>query len=407
MKLNINKIVHISLPFFIVIVMVAVFLGCKKEGRLDYVNADLPAPQQVSDIKVNPTPGGVILTYKIPDDPNFYYAKAVYEIQPNVFREAKASLYNDTLKLVGFGDSLVHDVKIYSVGKNEKASEPITTQVQPLTPAVLSVFKTVQIVSTFGGVQVDFKNPSMDNLAIIVMKDTTNNNTWNTLETFYTAAGSGKFSIRGQDSVSQKYAVYIRDRWYNKSDTLQKTLKPIFEQEIPKNTWSALVLPTDQTAVAENQYQLTNLWDGQFPVLTSGSYNSSNSATIPQWFTIDLGREVVMSRVVEHQISNSGHCYTGAAPKVVEIWGSNNPNTDGSWASWDSLGTFQSFKPSGLPLGQVTDQDINYACIQGENFEFDHILPAYRYIRWKTDQTYSSSGQVGFAELDVYGQIVK
>lgn len=390
-----------------IIIAASIFLwSCKKEGRIDYIDPNAPAPVQISDVKVRNLPGEAVLTYKVPNDPNFSYAKAVYEIQPNVYMEAKSSIYNDTLRLEGFGDTLVHKVKIYSVGRNEKQSEPFIADVQPLTPPVLSVYKTINIVSTFGGVQVSFKNPTMANIAIVVMKDTTEANTWSGLETFHTAADSGRFSIRGLDSVSQKFAVFIRDRWNNKSDTLQTKLKPIFEEAIPKNTWKVLVLPTDQTELAGGNYQLTNLWNGS-ATWASGPYASSNNSSLPQWFTVDLGKKVVISRVVEHQAPQSGHLYDGSAPKVIEIWGSNNPALDGSWSSWDSLGTFHSFKPSGLPLGQQSAEDLQYGNVDGEDFEFDHLLAPYRYIRWKTIETYASAGQVVFTELDLFGQVVQ
>jgi len=41
--------------------------------------------------------------------------------------------YTDTLALVGFGDTLSHDVKIYSVGKNEKESGPLSVNVKRLS----------------------------------------------------------------------------------------------------------------------------------------------------------------------------------------------------------------------------------------------------------------------------------
>ena len=70
--------------------------SCSKEGRLDFVDSNAPAPAQISAVKVDATPGGGILTYTLPADPNLAYVKAVYEIQPGVFREAKSSRYTDT-----------------------------------------------------------------------------------------------------------------------------------------------------------------------------------------------------------------------------------------------------------------------------------------------------------------------
>lgn len=390
----------------VIILIGLIYAGCRKEGRIDYIDANLPAPANVTDIKIIQAPGGLILTYKVPSDPNFHYAKAVCEIRPGVFLEAKSSFYNDTLVLQGFGDTSKYDIKVYSVGKNEKGSEPVTVQARPLNPPVRTVYKTLKLVPTFGGVQVAFKNPSMANIAIVVMRDTTGLKTWSTLETFYTGADSGQFSIRGMESVDQHFAIFLRDRWNNKSDTLQKQLKPIFETKIPKNTWSVLELPNDQKDLATPTYNLTNLWNGTFSWEGADlPYATSNNSKLPQSFSIDLGVKVSFSRIVEHQVPHD-HLYTASAVKKFELWASNNPSSDGSWSSWDSLGTFNSFKPSGLPAGQFTDEDKNYASFIGEDFEFTSVLPAYRYIRWKTLETYGSTGQVVIAELDVFGQIV-
>lgn len=382
------------------LIMTFFWSGCSKEGRLDFVDANAPAPAQITDLKAAPTAGGAVLTYKLPSDPNLGYVKAVYEIQPGVFREAKSSRYTDTLKLVGFGDTLSHEVKVYSVGTNEKASASVSISINPKTPAVKTVFTTIVFSATFGGVNVAFQNPTNSDLAIVVMRDSTGNNTWAPVTTFYTAAIASNFSARGFDSIPQKFAVYIRDRWNNKSDTLIKMLTPKFEASITKDTWSALVLPTDQTAIAEPQYNIEQMWNGS----TNGIYASSNVSSLPQWFTIDLGKKVLMSRF-KMFMEGYNHCYTGSGVKKFELWGSNSPDTDGGWTQWQLLGTFNTLKPSGLPLGQRTAEDINYANFLGCDYNFDNQPPAVRYIRWKTLETYSSPGQVVIAEISLWGQV--
>jgi hypothetical protein len=383
------------------ILLIIITYSCKKEGRIDYVDAKAPAPAQISNVKVTQKPGGALLTYKIPADPNLSYVKAVYEIQAGIFREAKASYYTDTLQLVGFGDTLMHEVKIYSVGKNEKASEPISIQVQPLRPPIQSAFLSLTLGATFGGVQVNFRNEAKENLAISVMLDSTGQNTWTTINTFYTGAAQGNFTVRGFDTIPRKFAVFVRDRWSNRSDTLIKTLKPIYEAAIPKNTWSVVRLPTDTWIQAEG-YVIERLYDNN--ISWGGLFASTNSSILPQWFTLDLGKKVTISRLVEHQ-AESNHLYAGSAVKTFELWGSNDPDVDGGWSHWQLLGTFESFKPSGLPTGQTTDEDKNYGWFNGEDFSFDHLLPAVRFIRFKTLETYSMSGQVVITELDIWGQL--
>lgn len=396
-----------QLKFFSGVLAALVFAGfqsCVKEDRLDYMDADAPAPIQVSGIQVIPEAGGAMITYTLPKDPNLSYVKAVYEIRPNVFREAKSSIYTDTVKLVGFGDTLQHEVKLYSVGRNEKASEPLIVTVSPHTPPIKSIFKSLSMYETFGGVRVEFENEHKADVAIMLMVDTTGQNTWAPATTYYTSALKGAFSARGYDTLQRRFAVVVRDRWNNKSDTLLKSLTPIFETRIPTNTWSVLVLPTDQTEIAEN-YLLTNLWDGDGTTANLGRlYASSNASKLPQWFTIDFGKKVLMSRFNEH-MERYNHLYTASALKKFEIWGSNNPDPDGGWNNWQLLGTFESFKPSGLPLGQVTDEDINYGNVNGEEFEFETPPPAVRYIRFKTLETYASSGQVVIQELRIFGKV--
>jgi hypothetical protein len=388
--------------YFIATFMAAIcWYGCQKE-RNTYIDNNAPAPAQVSDIKVVATPGGAVITYKVPIDPNLLYTKAVYEIQPGIFREAKSSYYRDTLELVGFGDTSNHEVKIFSVGKNDKESEPLFVSVTPLTPPVQSAFGTLNLYAAFGGVSVSFQNNLQANLAIVVIADTTGLNTWAPVNTFYTKALKGSFSARGYDTTEMKFAVFLRDRWNNRSDTLKKMLKPLYEQLIPKNTIKGIALPTDALLLASGN-NIDKLFDG----ITNSSgniYATHQTNTLPEWFTFDFGNKVMISRFKEFQRAN--YSYNGAVPEIFEIWGSNAPNPNGSWDGWQLLGTFNSFKPSGLPFGKTSPDDINYAVVNGEDFEFKDVPPAVRFIRFKTLKTYGDIGQVVISELTFWGQIV-
>jgi Domain of unknown function/Domain of unknown function (DUF5126)/Domain of unknown function (DUF4959) len=385
----------------IAILLIITGASCKKEGRMSYTDANAPAPAPVTNVKVSVSPGAAILTYKLPADPQLSYVKALYEMQPGVFREAKASYYTDTLHLTGFGDTLVHKVQLFSVGKNEKASAPVELTVQPLRPAVQSTFASITMGATFGGVQITFQNDAKDNLAITLMMDSTGKNTWTTVNTFYTGAPLGNYSVRGFDTTVKKFGVFVRDRWNNRSDTLIKSVKPVYEELISKSTWKEVHLPTDTWAQADGGYQFSWLFDNNINTI----FASTNLSVLPQWSTVDLGKKVVLSRIVEHQ-QQADHFYAGSAVKKFELWGSNDPSPDGSWDNWVLLGSFNSFKPSGLPLGQTTEEDRNYAWFKGEDFSFDKLLPAVRYLRFKTLETYSMSGQVVIAEIDLWGQQV-
>jgi hypothetical protein len=381
--------------------IVALGYSCSKEDKIGMVSdPNAPAPAQVSDVKIQETPGGAILTYKLPADPNLSYVKAVYEIQPGVFRESKSSIYVDTLSLVGYGDTQEREVKIYSVGRNEKASEPISMEFTPLTPPILSAYETLKINATFGGVSLNLDNIAQGNITIKLIVDSTGQNTWAPVNSFYTSASKAYFAQRGFKPEEKKFGVYLQDRWNNKSDTLISTLTPVLEEVITKDTFKEVKLPTDTYLYVES-YSMPRIWDGKFQY---NIFATPHTSPMPQWFTFDMGKKVVISRFKEWQYHESP--YSGSSVKKFELWGSNNPDADGGWNNWELLGTFESFKPSGRPQGSNTADDINYGVNNGEDFEMPAQVPAVRYVRFKTLETWGGGKQVVITELSFWGQVI-
>lgn len=374
--------------------------GCSEDELSDYTDPNTPAPAQISNVSVQASPGGGTLTYTLPADESLSYVKAVYEIQPGVFREAKSSRYKNTLELVGFGDTNSHEVKLYSVGKNEKASEPVIVTLAPLTPPVATIFNTVEFSPAFGGINVKFENSNGANMIVQIMVDSSGLGTWAPVATYYTAAKNGNFSVRGYPPTERKFAVYLKDRWNNKSDTLIKTMTPLLEQLIPKSDFREYVLPTDNPPGA-SWSAVKSLWDEKF---VYDAYVSKRTDKFPMWVTIDLGHKVILNRLKVFS-SDKDHAYQDGGLKTFEIWGSNNPDPNGGWNNWVLLGRFEAHKPSGLPLGQTTAEDINYATFLGDDHEFTSPGTATRYIRLKALENYGSDGQIVISELTFWGQI--
>ncbi|MGV8090726.1 MAG: DUF4959 domain-containing protein [Mangrovibacterium sp.] len=403
---------------YIVTLSLILILGhsCEEEGRLDHIDYSAPAPGQVRDVSVRSIPGGVTIKYNLPEDENLLYVKAEYEIRAGVVRESKASYYADSLTLDGFGDTRTYDVKIYSVGKNEKASEPLIVQVNPQTAPVIAASK--ELKSAFGGVSVTIENRYETDLAIVLMTDTAGTGYWTTLQTFYTSAARRTFSYRGLDDAPARFAAYIRDRWNNLSDTIEATLTPMYEEFIPKNTYKEVHLPTDTYDPIEGraEYMLNRAFDGVINQANT-MFATKSDAPIPQWATIDLGTTIIISRLKVFHRAGAASPWTGANVKKFELYGSMNPNPNGSWdESWIPLGKFEAFPPSGAPLSQVTQADRDYANIEGIDFDLeandfapDPFVPI-RYIRFKTTETCfgpSLSGSVWINELSFWGQIQK
>ena len=398
------------------------FWGCKEEGRIDHIDDSTPAPASITIKEVFSKPGGAVIKYTVPNDNNLLGVKVVYT-RNGIVCESKASKYIDSLVVEGFGNTNSQEVKLYSFGTNEKLSSPVTTTIHPLLPPVQSV--KFELEAGFGGVIVALEeNYSKADLAIVLMADTLNNpvnEKWIDLQTFHTKSEAMKFSRRGLNPKPAYFAAYLRDRWNNVSDTIYRELTPIEEVKIPKDKFRNAALPTDYFITAEGStaYRLENLWNGG-EAADGNFYATSHSAPMPQWFTIDLGRKVSISRIQKWPRSDY-ELYSSTAPRVFQVWGSSNPNPDGSWdSSWQLLGEFEQFKPSGYgegrEVGPITDEDRDYWYNRTE-FE---LIPSEQtpdpyqtvtHVRFRmlsnynTYGTETTMGQIIIGELTFWGQL--
>jgi hypothetical protein len=359
-----------------------------------------------------------VIKYNVSNDKNLLGVKAVYERSGQTC-ETKASIYTDSLTLEGFNDTETYEVNLYGVGRNGKLSEPLTVQVTPLEPPYRTV--RVNMAETFGGISVALTgNDTRANLAIVLLADTAGNRDWIELQTFYTEATSVRYARRNLEPKEYTFAVYIRDRWNNRSDTLVKSLTPIEEVEIPKDKFSNPKLPGDswEQVGGNNSYRFEQLWDGRINTGGSGFFAAATTSPIPQHFTINFGRKVVLSRF--QVFPRSSERYSGPAPRTWELYGSDNPSPDGSWDNWHLLGRYSQTKPSGYgdgaAVGPITAEDIEYF-IGGGNYELevtDEILDPFitiSYIRFRTTSTFATylteatNGEMIIGELTFYGQL--
>ena len=65
-----------------------------------------------------------------------------------------------------------------------------------------------------------------------------------------------------------------------------------------------------------------------------------------------------------------------------------------------------SYKPSGLPVGQFSNEDKEYASA-GEEFVFPADVPAVRYIRFKALSTFTGVKFIHLMEVTFYGKPVE
>jgi hypothetical protein len=368
--------------------------SCKQE-RLGPIEKDSVAPGSVSNINIVNLNGSATISYSLPSDPDLLYIKAIYTTKQGVVRETKVSRFNSSLTVVGFADTSAYDVKLYAVDKSENASPAVDVTVHPLTPSVFLVRDSLVVSPDFGGINVAYTNTTEESMAIVVLSNDSLGQ-FSPINTNYTNLKTGNFSARGLPAVPTKFGVYVRDRWGNLSDTLIVTLTPLFEALLDRTKMNGIVLPTD--APLGYGGNINGLFDGN---VNDGYYHTGDAARMPQWFTFDMGVTAKLSRLT--WFMRPGYFYSLHNPRVIEIWGSNSPNPDGSFdASWTLLVSYTQVKPSGLPVGQLSSDDIA-AANAGETVVFPLNAPKVRYIRFKTLKNWSDGTYVNFYELMMWG----
>ncbi|GHT78755.1 hypothetical protein FACS189464_2740 [Bacteroidia bacterium] len=366
---------------------------------------DTTVPGQVSNIELEPLPGAVKISYTLPEGQSLSYVKAECLIN-GVVRQVKASSYVNYLTIEGFADESEYTVNLYSVNRSEKASAPVATQVTPLSPNFREVRKNIQLRDNWGGATVIFENPNQADLAItLTYVDSTG--FWNAGETYYTKSTAGQFSLRGLPADETTFGVYVRDHWGNISDTLVKNLTPRFEKQLDKSKFAGMSLPGDAplTAGFEHQYW----WNGIMGGYAGQCLATLNTGLWPQAVTFDmhvpegalLSRMKLWGRQGDAYLSVA---YNDRSPSKFEIWGSMDPNPDGSWDSWTLLLDGEIIKPSGSPVGTNSDEDME-AWINGNDVEFPLDIPYVRYIRFICKETWGKVTTIFLTtELSLWGQ---
>jgi hypothetical protein len=371
-------------------------------GRGIPVN-DETIPLQVEQIEAVAIPGGAILTYQLPPNSKILYVMAEYTLADGITRNKKSSHFGNSITLEGFPDANPYDVAIYSVSRSGVKSEPVKKTIVPLLPPYQAAGNSLKTEPTFGGAKFSFENPSCANLKFVVIT-TDSVGKYYQAYTHYTQLESGVFAVRGYSTQQRIFGVYTLDRWNNRSDTVFAEVAPWYEEELDKTRFVSARLPSDVYEPHMNSsYSLEAAWNGIWG--TGGSFHSKPNTGIPQWFTIDMRQKARLSRMKFYHRTSTGTDgqYNAGDPQLFEIWGSNTLTDD--WDdNWALLGHFESIKPSGA--AGFTDEDVQYACHNGEEFDFTNNEP-FRYIRFKTLKTWGGVSYIYIAELSFWGEILE
>lgn len=375
-----------------------IFLSCDESPVCQQSIESLP-PGEVSNVVVKNIPGGAILSYNLPEDEDLLYVKALYNLK-NGLAETKSSLYTNTIEIHGFGDTIPHEVSLIAVDRSRNESAPVKITVNPEEAPVITIGKTLNMIPDFGGVQGQWVNKNRDEVTVHIMHEDEYGD-FEPLETFYTTVVNGTGSVRGLDTIPNNFGIYVKDRWGNESPIIYKELTPMYEAAFDKNKWNDAKLPND-VAGSGGGWVTSRIWDNIYGEGDTGFSSEAGTGVWPQSITIDLGVVGKLSRLVLYQ-RGSYYIFSEGNLKLFELYGATEYDPTGNWNSWTLLGTFESVKPSGLPIGQHTSEDEDVAIHSGENFTIPLDAPAVRWIRIKALKTWAGGDNFQIGEIFLYG----
>lgn len=384
-----------------------ILVSCKEDNPLiPYGEDDGKAPDVVSNVNVRNTPGGAVVKYDRPHDTDLSYVKAVYSNTQGVLKEVRASKYMDSLEIVGLGTTDEYMLTLYAVDKYENMSQGVETRFKPLTPPVMLVKETLDPVIDFGGFVLNFKNELGSDVAIYTLVKDEDTQEYDVYDSYYTSIKDGKYAVRGLPNKETEFALFVRDRYENNSDTLFFAGTPWKEDALDKKKFAALSVNGD---VSWSSYGGNPRYAWDDVIREGGNFaHTPYPEPFPHRFTMDLGVDVKLSRFRLWQRPGASVLYQHGSPKHYKVYGrAERPeggSVDDPMKGWKLLLECNSFKPSGLPWGQYSAEDEEYAAL-GEEFLIPRDAPVVRYLRFELLESWSGMECSVIAELAFWGEI--
>lgn len=387
---------------YILITLSLMIVASCTEKQLEPITASLGKPAVPTEINVEPVSGGVVISYRIPDVEDILGVKAVYSLSDGKQREVISSFYNNQVRIIGYDDMDAHQAVLYTINRAMEQSDPVPVTFTPLESSISKVSKSMKIVRDFGGAQYSWTNEEHESLTMEML---TNDESGNmiAMKIMSSASKTGTYALRGYGVEPRWFAALVRDNYGNVSDTIyprnasgeKMQLAPMFEQKLNKSSMRVIILDND-TPFSDFGAANENLIDDNIE-----TFGHSSNGSMPASVTIDLGAYVKLSRVVIHQRNNEP--YGWGNPRLFQIYASaDEPVRNGDWGQWTQWLDCEIVKPSGMPSGTNTDEDME-ALKEGHDFSFGVDREPVRYLRFKFTKVWTSSTFCHIAEFTFYG----
>ncbi len=406
-----NRILFFNI--LVLTILSGIIFSCELEEEVSGpLVADNIAPDPISELVVTNLPGGAKIEYKLPSSTDALFVQATY-LRNGKEVTTSTSVFNNSVTLEGLRSTSIQDVKLQTVDRSNNVSSSMLATITPLEAPIDRMFKTIDLIPTFGGVA--FKYENTDNIrseVLLYVKDPVTNIYLYEQSLFLSEADSGGiYSFRTFPSETRDFAIELIDRYDNITERYVKSIKPIEEVEFDKREFTEGKLTGDITTGASG-WAFPNILDNRIDGNGVHTKSTDTGHIVPPYeegyhiITIDLNVTRQVSRFVWWQRLGS-LAYAHGNPRFFDIWATDVIPQDGGASlenGWTLIHEGEIIKPTGPPIGvgQATAEDIERAAL-GETIEFPIDLPPMRYIRFVVKKNWANSKFVHFMEVSCYG----
>jgi hypothetical protein len=431
--------------FFIVVA--AAFGLCRCAAPEEWADLlDNVPPGPVTNVKVENTNGGALITYKLPNDKDIRGAKAVYQLTADG-EQLERYATTETISLEGYGDTKEYPVTMYAVDKSGNVSTGASVKIQPMTPPIELIRKSLIVAPTFAGISASWNNPWEKDVAVSLYKAASTGEMI-LYDTYFSNAENGKTIFRGLDPEETKFRIEMHDRWNNYAQVKDTVVTPLVEMLLPGQEdgipiWS-------QYGVDDGTYRDRGdvTFSNSFSILSNGIHVSAGGRNYctytstgilpeypeynpyPAYLTLDMGRKAVYSRLNYVPRLRTPN-YSATLPIDFEIWGSNDPkpvipgdrlanmqywteypevNGTDAWKNdWTKIATCKLVLSSGASKYvagmELSADDINRYTNIGFDYDVnENTVDPFRYLRIVVYETNTDGGDITCDELTFWGQ---
>ncbi|MDR0333876.1 MAG: DUF5126 domain-containing protein [Dysgonamonadaceae bacterium] len=396
--------------------------GCEGEFErgLPPQHGNPPSPPTVVDV-VNLN-GAAIINFQAPAVDDVVAVTATYTIN-NVERVVRASIFNNHLLVEGFGRAGEHTVFLRTVDASRNESAPVAVTVNPLVPPVITIYESLYVRPTFGGIFVTWENKLRNNIIIHVsIQDEFGE--WQVLQSFFSSEQEGRGTVRGLPDDPREFRIQVRDRWDNFSEPFYVTETPFFEQRILPTRFHEINprLAGVNGGIEGDTGDWSTAMRVQTMWLTPGDDNtqwhSNDVGSSPEdqdWFvSFGLGQTVELSRFRIWQRRGGSNQFTFAHNNLrrFSLYGAMEITAEmraqGGRYGWTHLVDVVSHRPAGpYTIFQVplTQEDRDFAA-GGEEIEMPPGTPPIRFIRIFLAETWGGGRTYQISDIQFWGKIL-